>query len=217
MAFMPLTTTDHTGARALKNCEPWLVHHAVNWLEGFLLERKVLLRAEQTVRILEWGCGGSTIWYARRADRVTSIEHSLKWHYAISEKAARLQVYNIDHVHIPCRGPQGCFRPYAEFVKDFHGSTFDLINIDGRARVRCIEQVMEHHLVKPSGALVLDNSERAYYSPGVKMLTDAGWYVKHFADQWRTTIFQRPGPLAPPRSVIAEMAASQAGRQVAGS
>ncbi len=211
----PLTTTDLTGARALRNGEPWLVYTAVNWLAIYLRELKETPASSvRIVRILEWGCGGSTLWFANRSTRVTSIEHSRKWRYKIAEKAAVAKLHNIDHVYIPCQGDKGCFKPYAEFVRGYDEATFDLVNVDGRARVRCIEQVLMHRLVKPGGVLVLDNSERHYYSPALQMLADAGWSVHHFDDQWRTTIFQRPG--GGPPSALARMAAEQAGRQVGG-
>ncbi len=211
----PLTTTDLTGARALRNGEPWLVHTAVNWLAVYLRKLKELsVTLVPPVRILEWGCGGSTLWYANRSIRLTSIEHSLKWRRDMAVKADHFNTFNIDHIYIPCKGAKGCFKAYAEFVKDFDEATFDLVNVDGRARVRCVEQVLMHRLVKPGGILVLDNSERGYYSAALQMLTNSGWSVSHFNDRWRTSIFQNPG--GGPPSAFARMAASQTGREVAG-
>ncbi len=217
----PLTTTDLTGKRAWTNGEPWLVHTAINWLAtylGKLNDQSANLSTPAShpspVRILEWGCGGSTSWYAQRSGHLTSIEHDWKWHAATVGKNLERNINNIDHVFIPCKGDKGCFRAYAEFVKAFDENTFDLVNVDGRARVRCIEQVLMRGLVKPGGVLVLDNSERRYYSAARQIIANAGWSVYHFDDQWRTTIFQRPG--GGPPSALARMAAEQAGRQVGG-
>jgi len=172
-----LTSSDPTphGVRAWKNCEPWLVYTATNQLEEYLTKDK---------SVFEWGCGGSTIWYSCRAKQVVSIEHNNSWFEKVSERVHQLMLPN---VRMYLRGGN----EYAEYVaapQEFD-EMFDLVVVDGRQRVRCIKTGMP--LVKPGGWLVLDNSERSRYQPGIALLT--GWARQDYQDRWTTSVFQRPG------------------------
>ena len=54
----------------------------------------------------------------------------------------------------------------AAFVPEAEAGTFDLVSIDGRARVACFPRALQ--LLKPhGGVLVLDNAERPYYRWGL--------------------------------------------------
>ena len=73
----------------------------------------------------------------------------------------------------------------AAFIDASHKGTFDLISIDGRARVGCFPRALE--LIKPhGGVLVLDNSERPNYTPGVD-LVPRQWLRYEFATEVDTT------------------------------
>lgn len=50
--------------------------------------------------------------------------------------------------------------------------TFDVVIVDGRARISCVKSAMK----KPTASelLVLDNSDRSEYRPAVDVLTDGG-------------------------------------------
>lgn len=80
-------------------------------------------------------------------------------------------------------------------IDAFPDRSFDLIFVDGRARSSCIFHA--RNKVKPGRFLMLDNSERNYYSFGKELLIDwerkdffgPGPYGRYF---WQTTIWRRP-------------------------
>ena len=174
-----LTSSDPTphGLRAWKNGEPWLSFTAINWLES---------RITPETTVLEWGCGGSTVWYSKRAGAVDSIEHDPVWLEKVNERIAHEGLATSTR-HYVQKNPEGCFTAYSEFARTL-GRLYDIVVVDGRGRVRCIKEgkdLVEHH-----GILVLDNADRSYYSSGIAML--AGWERIEFPDRWLTTVFLRP-------------------------
>jgi predicted O-methyltransferase YrrM len=166
---------------------PWLTESAIAFLEEFLALRET--------RVLEFGCGGSTLWLAERAAGVTSIEHDPAWAKGVQEQVtARGLVADVILAE----------RPYNEAHKDLPGM-FDLVLVDGRERVACAESTYQR--VAPGGVLMLDNAERARYAPVAELLAtwqhtsaeqagprarDGFWY-----ESWKTDWWVRP-LLAPP-------------------
>jgi hypothetical protein len=99
--------------------------------------------------VIEFGSGSSTIWLARRAGYVYSIEDNPEWHEKIGE---RLTLQNVTNVTLRLR-QHGAFYDLREFVD----RTFDLAIVDGYCRFGCIEAVLPK--LKPRGFLYLDNSD----------------------------------------------------------
>jgi len=53
------------------------------------------------------------------------------------------------------------------------GGEFDIVVVDGEHRNQCARAAVAR--VKPSGAIVFDNSDRLSFADGVRYLSDAGW------------------------------------------
>src|SRR6266702_7452961 len=53
---------------------PWMAYPATEFLECQSYARR---------RVLEWGSGNSTLWWARRAERVVSFESNVSWYERI--------------------------------------------------------------------------------------------------------------------------------------
>ena len=128
---------------------PWLTDPAIDFLEIYL---------KPDMRILEFGCGGSTIWFKEKCKSVISIEHD--WRY-YKETKARLK----DH-----SGLRILQLPYYGVMNTFIDNYFDAIIVDGRNRKRCIYHSIPK--VKPGGIIMLDNSERPYYHSVYEHLKD---------------------------------------------
>lgn len=139
--------------------------------------------------ILEFGAGGSTVWFSQRC-RVVTIEHDQKWLTAIAE---HVNEANSERLLLP--------RPYWGVCKRWKPETFDLVLVDGRDRVGCAKYSLP--LLKPGGLFVLDNAERRHYrSVGDELCS--GWrrsdYEQHgplndqFPDRplWKTSIWEKP-------------------------
>lgn len=155
--------------------KPWLVEGAIDFLERLTFENP-------DMKILETGAGGSTLWFARRANYVVSLEHSKKWHNKVNESLTAGKFANVNLIWDPDYPKRGIPVPQKEI--------YDLILIDGRGRVRSILTV--HPALKPGGYLILDNSDRQKYAPAIKFLTKCGWPRIDFSDKWKTTFWKKP-------------------------
>jgi len=65
-----------------------------------------------------------------------------------------------------------CGPDYVEFIEQFPGR-FHIVVIDGRDRVNCIKHSLG--ALASDGVLLLDNSERHQYSPGIEFLVAQGF------------------------------------------
>ena len=150
---------------------PWWTFEAGARVEEFLASRP-------GARVFEWGSGASTLWLARRAALVESVEHDEGW---ATWLAPRLPQHALLHV-VPAvraaaprvtsnrRGHGGLdFAAYVGAVGD--RGTFDLVVVDGRAREACLVRALEH--LAPDGLLVLDNVDRERYRQALRSLGDA--------------------------------------------
>jgi hypothetical protein len=118
---------------------------------------------EPTWHVLEFGCGISSIWLAKRAAKVHSIEGSAAWSQKIKSYAKNNGIDNLtielrDSSLYPDRGKfSDEFNSFFSDVTDFMGSSFDLVIVDGAARFLCVRNSLP--LIKQGGFLYLDNSD----------------------------------------------------------
>lgn len=168
---------------------PWLTDGAVDFLEA-LLERT------PGTRVLEFGTGASTLWFARRRVSMISIDHDPAWHASVCQ---RLPASTSADVRL-------CERPYYPVAADFPSDSFDLVLVDGRDRVACVRYTTR--LVRPGGFMLVDNTERVEtgrYADIPAILegwtrTDfeqhgpdrAGWQFVHPENRWITSVWQKP-------------------------
>lgn len=147
-----------SGRPALSLGVPWTSWAAVEYL-GRLLR--------PGMRVLEWGGGGSTIWFASAGCSVVTIESSPEWADRIQlEVANRGLLPNVEMRVIPCEsGDSVQMSRYARAVRE--GGPWDLVLVDGwehpnMTRMDCFREAIE--FVADAGTLVLDDSWRAAYS-----------------------------------------------------
>jgi hypothetical protein len=147
---------------------PWWTFAAIDEADKFLKSRS-------SPRVFEYGSGASTIWLARRAASVTSIEHDRPWHGVVSKrlavhKNAAVKLIEADADPVPGYlsekpGWQGrSFRQYASAI-DAEPGRFDLIVIDGRARGACLGHAIEK--LASDGMILFDNSARGRYRSAI--------------------------------------------------
>jgi len=141
---------------------PWLVVSAVKFIE----ENLNLADA-----IFEWGSGGSTLWFARRAKEIISVEHNIVWYKKIKDElppnakyiyAPPDREYQEGYESIRLKGKS--FKAYASVIDSL--PFFDWVIIDGRARVACAK----HAVSKFRRFLVLDDAGRKDYEDIIKMM-----------------------------------------------
>lgn len=129
---------------------PWWNVHATQKVEAFLALRP-------NARVFEYGAGASTAWLARRAASVISVEHHAEWQKLISPMVERL-----GNVQLWGRELQGS--SYIGAI-DEAGGKFDLIVVDGRRRVECLEHALSH--LRKDGIILFDDSGRRRYRAAI--------------------------------------------------
>ncbi|MBY8828725.1 class I SAM-dependent methyltransferase [Hephaestia mangrovi] len=131
---------------------PWWNVRATRDVEAFL-------RARPAARVFEYGAGASTIWLARRAGTVVSVEHDADWYERCRDLAR------------PCGNAQILWRDrsadpsaYVDAIDAVPG-LFDLIVIDGRDRGVCLAQAKRRLTL--GGIILFDDTGRARYRDAI--------------------------------------------------
>lgn len=122
--------------------------------------RKVaeFLAARADARVFEYGSGASTAWLSKRASEVISVEHHAGWHEALGKLIADRA--NVRLWHRDLAGDA-----YVHAIAEA-GGQFDLIVVDGRRRVECLNAALPY--LKPDGIVLFDDSGRRRYRAGIK-------------------------------------------------
>ncbi|MFN2100387.1 O-methyltransferase [Altererythrobacter sp. MF3-039] len=98
-------------------------------------------------RVLEFGSGMSTAWYAERAARVVAIESNRHWYQVGKRNLAGLS--NVELIFAPTR------EAYLEIPAE---DNFDLVIVDGEWRDECVDIAVK--LLAKGGVIFLDNSDK---------------------------------------------------------
>jgi hypothetical protein len=125
---------------------PWISYDAIRAIEEFL---------QPSHDVLEFGSGMSTLWFARRARRVVSIESSEQWFRKVGDLLERYGCTNTER-HLSDA------RSYAH--QALSGRKFDVVLIDGDRRAECADRLSD--LVRPGALIYLDNSDKDWNEPG---------------------------------------------------
>jgi len=123
---------------------PWLTEGAIAFLESYLTP---------DMRVLEFGAGASTLWFADRVQELVSIEGNDAWYHQTVKEVCGSKSSVTLILHKGYEGPQ----------RDYPDEHFDFILVDGRNRVSCF--LHSDRVLKQGGYIMLDNSERPRYAP----------------------------------------------------
>jgi hypothetical protein len=135
---------------------PWLTYSFIYFIQD---------RLKPEMSILEFGSGNSTLYWSKRLKKVESIEHDLTWFEKFTSKDLP------QNVNITLKKIQN--DEYTIFSKSSKNVKFSVILIDGIKRVKCIKN--NYKLLEDNGVMVLDDSERDYYLPGMDFLISKGF------------------------------------------
>ena len=163
------------GRSPIEDEGPWIVFSALDLLEK---------RIAPGMRVLEFGMGGSTLYFLRRGCVLASIEHDETWTEAVSTRLSPKLQKEWTPLLVPpdatpiaefCSeqpGSEGLsFQAYVRRAEGFEDGGFDVVMVDGRARSACIRHALPK-IRRDGGILILDNAERPRYEPG-RALADA--------------------------------------------
>jgi hypothetical protein len=148
---------------------PWWTYSAIQAVETWLATHG------RPIRVFEYGSGASTLWLARRADEVYSVEHDRRFGEFLAAKLRdhpNVSLSIVEPVESPApqvpsakEGHSGLdFSRYVATIDEV-GGLFSLIVIDGRAREACLAAAIPH--LEPEGVIVFDNSRRRRYRAAI--------------------------------------------------
>lgn len=152
------------GRGPLRDELPLLSYPAIEWLARHT-------RSEAAV--FEWGSGGSTLFLARRVERLVSVEHDPNWHERVTRALASRGLTNVTCLlqepdpnplsedPSPTHGGTR-FEAYVKAIDAFPDGSFDLVFVDGRARGECLLRALPK--ARSGGHLLLDDSQRRGYA-----------------------------------------------------
>jgi len=116
---------------------PWYTYPAI----------QTLLRKDfSQMRVLEWGGGQSTLFWAKRAGTVTTLESDPEWYDWLSEKLSSKVSLHLVKEDI------------SDAEEYLRGKNFEIIVIDGLDRWKCAKRSVD--LLAHDGLLIVDDAER---------------------------------------------------------
>lgn len=127
---------------------PWLTYQAISFLDSVLLKSDVMV---------EFGSGRSTLWFAKRVKKITSIEHDYYWFNQlkgrVGESFENVELRFLDHQF-------GEKSPYVQFINELENGSVDICLIDGKNRMDCLKYVLPK--MRNGSLLVIDNAEEYF-------------------------------------------------------
>lgn len=140
---------------------PWITLPCIDFLSE---------RLNDGIELLEFGSGNSTLYFAKTAKHVTSIEHDKEWYEKIKSKSAN---HRVNIFFCPLQYDSDYCR-YALILD----KKFDLVVVDGRDRVNCVKYSLQN--LTEVGCILLDDSERPKYREAIDYLHNIGFKSINF-------------------------------------
>lgn len=161
---------------------PWWTYGAIDAVEGHLSH------LGGNARVFEFGSGASTVWLGRRSATVYSVEHDdffagimqrVLVDAGVSDTVKLIEVPPATSADPRVRSGRAGedeldFAAYVDALAQA-GGKFDVICVDGRARVACALAAVEY--LNSDGILVWDDSQRPRYGDGIRQ---TGLKVRRF-------------------------------------
>lgn len=123
---------------------PWYTYPAID----FLAQRNFTDR-----RVLEFGGGQSTSWWAQRASQVVTIEEDQAWYENLKARVSG----NVELHHVPADLKTRDVSAIRDILDNCGKERFDVIVVDGHLRREAAAMAFDY--LGPDGALILDNAE----------------------------------------------------------
>ncbi|OGZ82916.1 MAG: hypothetical protein A2416_02885 [Candidatus Staskawiczbacteria bacterium RIFOXYC1_FULL_37_52] len=125
---------------------------------------------------LEWGSGWSTVEFAKYAKEYHSIEHDFCWYRRVKNKIGKnTRIYyappdteDLKWFPPEKRGDNASFRNYIKFagVLGSLGKRFDIVFIDGRARLECFLEALDY--LNSKAVVFIHDFQRPHYWDAIK-------------------------------------------------
>jgi hypothetical protein len=143
---------------------PWMSNIEIKKIEQYLNPTDVFL---------EWGSGGSTLYFSKFVQKYISIEYDLNWYRHINYRISNEKLTNIDYIYCApnkhlifpifhSKSNPEDFIDYVNIIDNFADMIYDGVLIDGRSRVSCSKKILPY-LHKDSIVFVHDFFNRVSY------------------------------------------------------
>src|ERR1035437_1514773 len=164
---------------SVKDEQPLITFDVIDFLKSNLNNKS---------KIFEYGGGGSTLFFVKRANEVITVENDQDWFQILSQiikdkkytnwkgsfklaqkgdLVAQPDQANPEHYSSEDEKSTGYnYKEYVTFIDNYPDNYFDMVLVDGRSRSSCIMHSINK--IKKGGFLILDNSERNYHTESLK-------------------------------------------------
>lgn len=144
--------------------QPWWPYRMTEYVETVLPPR---------ARVFEYGGGGSSVWLSDHGARLTVVEHHQEWFDELRQilpgEAELILTPTSTVGGISSCAEAGYYDNYVAAIESYPDNTFDLVTVDGRARVECVSRAKAK--VKQGGHLLLDDSDRSRYATAIETMS----------------------------------------------
>jgi len=136
-----------------------------------IIEKQLFLLGKQNgkIDILEWGSGGSTVYFSKFLEdnnieyTWTSIEYNRNWYGKVFDlikecKNTQVVLFDVGNDNLRQRNIE--MNEYVDYPKTLN-KRFDFILVDGRKRRRCLVEAKD--LLSINGVVYLHDAQRKYY------------------------------------------------------
>jgi len=178
---------------------PLLSNNAINFLKNYFVQNS-------NSKVLEFGSGASTVWLSRLTSNLVSIKHHPDWYETVKSTLDNDSTcQSVDLRLLPL--------PYYSVCDEFPDEYFDLIIVDGRDRMKCLEASIR--ILKPGGILMLDDAQRKRYERADYLLRD--WeFTRSISPARQTHWWIKPEKFTTPDLKWTQLLAKQSLRLYAG-
>ena len=139
---------------------------------------KQLSEKKDPLRLLEWGSGGSTIYFTRFLEKYdipytwVSLEYNREWYERIKNTLTEnknIELHLFDSGNTRLKQLDDVMDEYVSFPRSL-GEDFDFILVDGRKRRRCLLEAQK--MLAPGGFVFLHDAQRRYYHSAFRTYPD---------------------------------------------
>ncbi len=143
---------------------PWMTYPAIDFLKKNLNKNHL---------VFEFGCGASTLFFAKKVKKLVSLETNKTWLRIIKDKLSN----HYQNVEISLMEDGLENDSYQNFAKNYP-EKFDFIIIDSLKRFECAKNSIS--ALKKDGIIILDDSERKNYHKIFKFFAENNFIKKDF-------------------------------------
>jgi len=150
---------------------PWFTYPSIDFIAP---------RLNNNIKVLEFGSGNSTIYFASKVSKVYSVEHNKLWFDIVSKS----KPVNAEILLSKTDNPDDYLS-----VSEKLDMKFDIIVIDGLHRNDCL--INSINFLSQNAVVILDDSERNEYQKGIGFLQSKDFRKLDFWGIAPTVLFKK--------------------------